>query len=96
MKAETASMLKGVKTSPQRMVPAEGSALRRLYDLFASNRGTILSLGKQNSRVIADLRDYYGLDIRCLKRGKWSLVGEWNGPNYVDYIAEKANKIKDP
>jgi hypothetical protein len=42
------------------------------------------------SRVIDDLKDYWGLDIRSVPNCHYKcLVGEWFGDKYVDYVAEK-------
>lgn len=52
--------------------------------------------GAGDSRRLCSLRDFYGLDIRQVRRGDirvkrisvWCLVGEWFGKIYIDYTAD--------
>ena len=84
--------------------PSPGTRLGYAYDVFTNNKGVPIHGcaaeifgGPHSRRAISDLRDYYGLDIRCVDRGggrarrgaKWVLAGEWFGRVYVDYIAER-------
>lgn len=72
--------------------PKKGTRIRKIYDLFISNKGTVIKFthpAKGHNRIIQDLTDYYGLDIRKISRGEWVLAGEWFGKVYVDYIAER-------
>jgi hypothetical protein len=42
------------------------------------------------------LRDFYGLDIRCIRYGKWCLCGEWVvGGGYIDYVAARHQDAVD-
>jgi len=72
------------------MRPREGSKLRETYDLLMSNKGVTIdiNLGYLPGHLY-QLMDYYGLDIRMIKRGRWVLAGEWFGTTYVDYIADR-------
>jgi hypothetical protein len=95
MKMESAGAAKGhgmAVASQTNLKPKEGTKLRARYDLFMANKGVPIDRplsGKRNPRLIHDLRDYYGLDIRCLGYRRWVLAGEWFGPVYIDYIADK-------
>ena len=95
MRCANVSVIKGEKNGfPRHAVPAEGTKLRSLYDLFMCRKGEVLEDAisvrlKGNGRALADLRDYYGLDIRCIGYRQWVLAGEWFGRVYVDYIAER-------
>lgn len=87
----TVSEAKGSNHPPKQNVPKEGTKIRELYDLFMDNKGKILDVtfndSTERSRK-AYLVDSYGLDIRCLQRGKWCLVGEWNDDKYIDYVVQ--------
>jgi len=80
---------------PVNTVPREGTAIREIYDLFQANKGVPIEFTiPRNRRVVDSLIDFYGLDIRCLHRGRrhcgksrWVLAGEWFGSVYVDYVA---------
>ena len=72
------------------VAPREGTRTRELYDMFLQNRGIPVVYShtlKQDSYLLSQLVDRYGLDIRRIDRGLWVLAGEWFGKNYVDYIA---------
>jgi hypothetical protein len=80
--------------------PREGTKTRILLDLFKSRPGIPFEFkiaGSGDARRMSDLRDYYGMDIRCLQHGNrrtsrpsiWVLAGEWVNDTYVDYIAER-------
>lgn len=80
----------------RRLVPGEGTRLREVYDLFCANKGTvILEKGQSFNNNVNQLRDFYEMDIRCLRKehiadggfSRWVLVGEWFGDRYVDYVA---------
>lgn len=89
MRCESVASIKG-NSHFQNPKPREGTRLREVYDLFYLNKGLPVEFfhsGKDNSSLIK-LIDFYGLDIRCISRGKWVLAGEWFGKVYVDYIAE--------
>lgn len=97
MRLAPASHLRGRYANPVQAAPREGTYLREVYDLFMANKGVAIefTMGR-NRRVIEVLTDYYGLDIRCIHRGRrhcgksqWVLAGEWFGRSYQDYIAER-------
>lgn len=91
MRIESPSQAKRPRTKPLQKVPREGTKLRELYDVLEANKGIAVKLGGsiQGGRRMADLTDYYGLDVRCAGRGTWILAGEWFGTEYVDYIARR-------
>jgi hypothetical protein len=77
----------GFKT--RNSIPQAGTNLRKIYDLFQSSKGRVIDYSSPNNdRLLADLTDYYGLDIRRVARCKWVLAGEWFGRAYLDYLAE--------
>lgn len=93
MRALPASHLKGSARLQVHPRPRDGTKLRKLYDLFAASKGKAIPFkcaGYQ--RQVADLVDYYGLDIRRVRNGTWILAGEWFGRVYVDYIADRLAK----
>jgi hypothetical protein len=81
---------RGPPTNPY---PREGTQLRRLFDALMASKGAVADLPfpirSGRRRMLVDLTDYYGLDIRHPSRGKYVLAGEWIGKVYVDYIAER-------
>jgi len=97
MRTETAAQAKGIRrVTHSHDIPREGTRLRRLYDLFVSNKGVPIEAplsffegGNGGGRLFADLIDFYGLDIRKIHNGKWVLAGEWLGRRYIDYIAQR-------
>lgn len=78
-------------------VPEPGSVRRIVFDFFRERKGQpvknteVWPLCKAGgSRVIDDLKDFWGLDIRSVPDCHHKcLVGEWFGDKYVDYVAEK-------
>lgn len=87
------------------LIPQEGTRLRAIYDRLKAAPATPLSLSLDFPLVhvaLQQLRDFYGLDIRTYceprhrtpdHRGRafvrhW-LVGEWFGPTYIDYVADR-------
>lgn len=103
MRVEAAGHIKR-DVAPTQLAPREGTRVRRMFDLLKANKGVPISMpltmfdggtrGHNRSRVIMDLQDYYGLDIRNLGRGKWVLAGEWFGRTYVDYIADHLARLE--
>lgn len=93
---------------PQRE-PRHGTKLRELWDLLHLYRGEVIEIPKCVERFghssIQQLCNFYGCDIRVIgSRGtigvkggscvyRWVLAGEWFGPRYVDYIAERLQKL---
>jgi hypothetical protein len=70
-------------------LPSEGSRIRALNKKERTKFQT----------TIQQLMDFYGCDIRSLGRQgvmgygpRYILVGEWDGPKYIDYLAERAAK----
>jgi hypothetical protein len=97
MKMESAAAAKGKGrgnslSAQSHIKPMEGSRTRFLYDMFMSNKGIPIAYTANEPAKIEALRDYYGLDIRCLGSRRWVLAGEWFGPVYIDYIADKIRK----
>ncbi|SRR5260370_31476539 len=85
----------GGKGAPVKEFPRKGTLLRYYYDLFQDNKGEVIELAfgrNTSSRIIPDLIDYHGFDLRCVKKGgpscnsKWLLAGEWIGKIYIDYV----------
>lgn len=97
MRMETAAVAKGQRDHSSHLLPAEGTRLRRLYDLFANNKGIVIEGAVtrfDNSRyslspAIEQLRNFYGMDIRKLGYKRWVLAGEWFGTTYRDYMADR-------
>jgi|SRR5687768_2162379 len=96
MRHEPASSLRGKSTSPTNPFPKEGTRIRDVYDLFQANKGVPIDFKTNrtgaSTRVVSDLVDFYGLDIRRIRNGVWVLAGEWFGKVYVDYIAQNIEK----
>ena len=91
MRQLPASYIKAGKRGPKiKDLPGSGTNLRKLYDMFMTNQGRVIAWHHRswNSRNLDDLRDYHGLDIRRVGKGKWLLAGEWCGKVYVDYVAK--------
>jgi hypothetical protein len=83
--------------------PRPGTKLRAIYDLLTDNPGECVELDiRKNSRIIGQLTDFYGLDIRQVQRGYrrgiinrpsvYLLAGVWNGRDYTDFTE---NLFKD-
>jgi hypothetical protein len=99
MHVETVSSMKGSLDNRHQERPGSGTRLGDLYELFKANEGIPiggLSFTRSDYSGIGQLQDYYGLDIRCIRRGghqrgksTWVLAGEWFGSEYVDYIAQR-------
>jgi hypothetical protein len=71
-------------------LPREGTKLREIYDLFQANKGLPIAFKSDpHGTRVANLINFYGLDLRCIRQGKWVLAGEWFGKVYVDYIAQR-------
>lgn len=99
-----ASHLRSSKQRPAgpklRDKPREGSRLRAIYDALQSNKGAPVEIHLDGNEL-RQLSDFYGLDIRNVRRGfhregcqGWRepahlLAGEWFGRVYIDYVAER-------
>ena len=73
-------------------IPAKGTRLRQIYDLFQASQGlpVKLSLSKNDVKgTFSQLINFYGMDIRHIAKHEWVLAGEWIGRVYIDYIAER-------
>jgi hypothetical protein len=92
MRTISAARMKGNGMGHTNRIPREGTHLRKIWDLFQSTPGVVIPmvlLGK-NKNTLFQLRDFYGLDIRCIRYGKWCLCGEWvQGGGYIDYVAAR-------
>jgi hypothetical protein len=107
MRTESAACAKRAGKVNQR-VPRPGTRLRELYDLFHVYRGEPrpFILTRCDRILMEQLSLFYGLDIRNLGPTKnqipgsgrgpsiWVLAGEWFGRHYVDYIAERIEKLE--
>lgn len=93
MKVESVAKFKrkGSGKHKSRRVPADGTELRKLYDLFCRNKGEVITqvFTSGTYASLEQLRNFYGLDIRRITNRKWCLVGEWFGNRYVDYLAKE-------
>lgn len=93
MKVESVAKFKGSYRGnhKSRRIPADGTELRKLYNLFYRNKGKVIThvFDPVSYASMDQLRNFYGLDIRKIAYRKWCLVGEWFGKDYVDYLAEK-------
>ena len=97
MRCIPGSRIKGRTGKSLNMKPKEGTRTRELFDLFYENRGIAVNYSTtgRDSQKISDLQNYYGFDLRKVAYGKWILAGEWFGKVYIDYIAERLEKIND-
>jgi hypothetical protein len=87
------------RTLPRQEYPRSGTRTRALLDYLMEHKGRPLALSWRDffsrycyfRRAIADLNDYWGMDIRRVAhmKGFYVLCGEWHGKVYVDYVAEK-------
>lgn len=79
------------------LYPKEGTKLRKLFDWFNANKGKVVKLPNCHSHsgnYLLQLRDYYGCDIRRIKRGYYCFVGEWINDEYVSYIEKSWQATK--
>jgi hypothetical protein len=99
--ASAADMKRGPRGHSLFERPREGSALRRVYDMFIPPLTIVRTHkiaaeygGKSRSafRAVRQLIDFYGLDLRLRRHGEWWLVGEYVGSEYRDYFAEQARR----
>lgn len=89
MRVDNAEAIKsGRRNGRTHDYPKAGSELRRVADMFLANRDAVIAYVPKTKRIVDDLIDYYGLDIRRVGRGKYRLVGEWFGKVYIDYTKE--------
>lgn len=87
------------KSRIQNSVPRPGTILRELWDLLHVYRAESVEISSKrfNGGNLMLLRDFYGLDIRKVTKGrppKYMLVGEWIGSRYVDYVAERIERFE--
>lgn len=89
MRTLSVSALKG-KSHNIGLLPRQGTRPRKVYDLLHDSFGLPVNLsgvvpkGKLH-HILEDLRNFYGCDIRMVKKCVYVLVGEWNGTSYRDY-----------
>lgn len=91
------SKTKGQGSGQQlRREPKAGTRLREIYDLFYDNKGIPVNFSTSaaysrnaNGAALENLQNFYGLDIRRLKKNTYVLAGEWFDTEYVDYIAQR-------
>jgi hypothetical protein len=99
MHTESAAAAKGhLRGRTLNVVPRDGTRIRAVYDLFYANKGKIIDFCTTNKKLawcLTPLADTYGLDIRCIRKNKWCLVGEWFGRVYVDYLNDPTEKSQD-
>lgn len=89
MRLESAAAAKDQDTGSRNLRPGEGTKLRAVYDLFMANKGLPVQYKANTNSNLFQLVNFYGLDIRRIRNGRWVLAGEWFGPTYVDYIADR-------
>ena len=97
MKCASVAEWKGHRNPTGHLYPREGSRMRELYDQFMANKGVPISsldFRRGDWRRLDALRDFYGLDIRHIRKGRWCLVGEWFGSTYIDYVARHLAKLE--
>lgn len=91
MKQLSAAQLKA-HVAPSQRVPKPGTQLRATYDYFMRHKGMPVEYdgGGANNIRLGQLRDFYGLDIRRIRKRTYCLCGEHlsNGV-YIDYVAER-------
>lgn len=88
MRCDSAATARGREFNQLR--PREGTRLRATYDLFMANRGVPIDWRHpdRHGATVAQLRDFYGLDIRRIGPKRYVLAGEWFGKTYIDYISD--------
>jgi hypothetical protein len=93
----SAAMMKGNTRRVLNPEPKEGSYTREVYDLFLSHKGRVFSPQSSTKFLIrvGYLRDFYGLDIRCLGQKRWLLAGEWHNDKYEDYVAALGGYVEE-
>lgn len=99
--AQIKRYMKGKECHELQREPQEGTRIREIYDILFANIGKPVDIGVvrgDDSQRIAALENYYGLDIRALRRkgehALYVLAGEWFGKIYVDYIADSEEVTK--
>lgn len=95
MRVESAAAAKGKRVIHD-LYPRDGTQLRALYDMLMANRGIPINapLKQLHGERVNQFRNFYGLDLRVLAPGRWVLAGEWFGPTYVDYIADRIKEAE--
>ena len=86
----SAAEAQGKKFTAYQAEPSVGTKAREIWDLFQASRGKVIEFdAAAHTKNISALRNYYGLDLRRIKKHRWCLVGEWlHDGTYVDYVAE--------
>lgn len=102
MRTLSAADIKRKSKKPLRQnYPAPTSVAGRVLGYFKLRPGegqttTLVQLAQQIGITLTQLttalqylKDFYGIDIRCLKYGLWVFAGEWVNGTYVDHIARR-------
>lgn len=111
MRPDSAASQKGTRRgAPRQKRPREDSRIGKLYDRLKTDPAypvTFEGIGtaEEVHGLVEQLRNFYGLDIRCVKKhyagyhapekrhpSVYMLVGEYDGPNYIDYVAQRVEK----
>jgi hypothetical protein len=82
-------------------LPSPGTKLRAVLDLFYPPLTVVplraireIANGRRlPGHYIADLKNFYGLDIRRHHYGHWWLVGEYFPGGYLDYADESYKEL---
>lgn len=78
---------RNLATVTESRLPSEETQLRECYDYLFANKGKLVPV-KYPGYMVRDLTDYYGCDIKRVRRGFVMLVGESVGDKYVTYVSD--------
>ena len=98
MRSLSAARMKGNGMGHTNAMPREGTRLRKVWDTFQGSRGIVIrwTSAHEDKNTLQQLRDFYGLDIRCIRYRYWCLCGEWvQGGGYIDYVAARHQDAVD-
>lgn len=94
MRVRSAGAVKQLpQSSALQSAPKAGTRLRAVYDLLQSNRGRDIAVSLGG--MACALEDYYGLDLRRNHGGTVTLVGEYVGEFYHDYVNDRIVHQRD-
>lgn len=101
MRQASVSEIKRGRAIPvENLMPREGSRIRKVADFLLDNRGEWVKIPWQEfgikthhlGTMIAQLRDFYGMDIRSAGPHKgYCLRGEYMGKDYICYLPGASN-----
>lgn len=105
-RTKSAAMIKGLRRQPPPdKKPKEGTKLREAFDWFRENKGIAVEWNtdkRQGWNELSQLREYYGFDLRLVRKGKnpnerglWLLAGEYIGREYVSYVEKTREETDD-